>query len=279
MTMNNTIINLDHIKKLTRTKIGFIEKILFYVFRFEKKIIFENLHLVFKDNLSKNEKRIFAMHYIQHIIRFCKSLFLLVLDPKKIQRVEVNLSSSFIEHLKQGKGAVLVCTHSGSWEVGLLHGLALAEPLKNKLVVIKKKQNPLIQVLLKRVYSPFKVQVIEQKNSLLKCVKSLQKGKVVLIVHDSKAKRNAKLATKIDFLGRPVSTYITPAKLAKLVKVPIFCAKSFYTKTHHVAEIVDSIDPDSRSVEEVTRDINAILGSYIMQNPAQWMRWNYRRWD
>lgn len=157
----------------------------FYLARFQKKYIFHNLDFIFRDALNKSQKRRFTLEYLQHLAKTGFETLSLIFQPAKIRPVQVNLSETFVKALMRNEGAVIAAAHLGHWEISLLHGLAKDPHLKNRLVVIRKSQKGWVNMLIPRIYADSGVDIIQQKGSLLKGVRALKQGKVLVIACDS----------------------------------------------------------------------------------------------
>jgi KDO2-lipid IV(A) lauroyltransferase len=178
--------------------------------------------------------------------------------------------------LEEGKGAVLVTGHFGSWE---LMGCALVRLGYPLTFVVGVQRNRLVQSLMNRLRGECGIPVIEPA-SLLETTRVLRGNRFIAMLSDQDAGRQGVF---VDFLGEPASTHAGAARLALMTGAPVITGFIIRTDlTSHLIVIEKPICID-RSVdrrESVLRMTQAYTGSieaYIRRYPDHWL-WAHRRW-
>jgi KDO2-lipid IV(A) lauroyltransferase len=178
--------------------------------------------------------------------------------------------------LREGKGAVLVTGHFGSWE---LMGCALARMGYPITFVVGVQRNPLVQDLMNRLRAECGIRVVEPA-SLLEATRVLRGNRFIAMLSDQDAGRQGIF---VDFMGSPASTHAGAARLALLAGAPIitgFIIRTDLTRHRIVIEEPIRIEQPADREDAVRRLTEAYTGSietYVRRYPDHWL-WAHRRW-
>jgi KDO2-lipid IV(A) lauroyltransferase len=83
---------------------------------------------------------------------------------------------------------------------------------------------------------------------------------------------------EVPLLGYPAMTPPAAARLARKLQLPLVPMQiTRRPGARFVVTVHDPIKPGDRSVEDITAEINGILGDFILARPEQWL-WFHRRW-
>ena len=175
--------------------------------------------------------------------------------------------------------AVFVTGHLGNWEVlGSALGL-LGYPLHS---VARTFPNPLMQRFTERQRGLFGQRILPKRGGVRAIMEVIRSGGHVGIVNDQDAGRRGVFA---EFLGRPASTFPTPATIALRFGCPIItgCCVRIDDRPYEFRVIADGaieVDRSAPREEETLRvvgRINERLERYVRAYPSQYL-WQHRRW-
>ena len=115
--------------------------LIYKVFRYRKKIVFNNLRNSFPDK-SDEEIAILAKKYYHHLSDIASELILnMRLQPKKLfARYHVTNPEMTFKYYEQGKSVILMSSHYNNWEYMITslehqvrhHGIGVGKELSNK---------------------------------------------------------------------------------------------------------------------------------------------------
>jgi KDO2-lipid IV(A) lauroyltransferase len=279
------IVHVKHyIKNLKPSLCG---KFFYYCIPFRKKVMLQNMHLVFGQHLSAKEIRKLAQGFYSHLARsISENIALHFMSEENIrQRAIVVGEENIIDPIdKQEKGMILITGHFGNWEFAPIAGMLNFKRFRGRLYFVRKTlSNKTIEKILFKRYYQAGLRVISKKNSLEKVCDALESKNAVVFVHDQHASIKAKDGMMIDFFGKPAGTYKSPAMLANYMKVPVIPARSYRRKDGmHVLEFFPPIPWQSASdknneIAVNLRAYNQALENMILEYPDQWL-WVHRRW-
>jgi len=111
-------------------------------------------------------------------------------------------------------------------------------------------------------------------------LKHLRRGGIVTLLLDQDA---GKSGVRVDFLGRPASTWAGAARLALRTGCPLVpVAIVRQSSGGHVLRIgktvaVGDLGRSEQDVVRLTQRCSHAVEAYILENPTQWY-WVHRRW-
>ena len=200
-----------------------------------------------------------------------------LLTPEYVKK---NISVEGTEHLDralmEGRGAVLVTGHYGSWE---LMGSVLVMMGYPMTFAIGVQRNPLVQDLMNDLRRGAGIDLIEARSALA-LARTVRSNKFVAMLSDQDAGR---AGVFVDFMGTGASTPQGPARLALLTGAPVITG--FITRlggTRHLIELEPPVRPvpgmsREEAVRHITQAYTATLESYVRKRPDHWL-WGHRRW-
>ncbi len=180
--------------------------------------------------------------------------------------------------LLEGRGAILVTGHYGSFEImgHLLSALgfdivAVMRPLDNqylnKFVVANRKTNGLT--------------LLDKKGAATSAEQHLRSGALVGFIGDQDAGRKGMF---VDFFGRPASTYKSIGLLAMAMKVPIIVgyARRMGNNPRYQVGVQRILHPDDwENLDDplhwITQAYTNAIEEVVRDDPRQYL-WIHRRW-
>jgi KDO2-lipid IV(A) lauroyltransferase len=252
--------------------------LLMHVFRYRRKVILDNLQMVYGDELPMEETAL-----LRNIYRNFIYLWMEFLQANIKKRDDMLKSCRFHnlelldKALEQGKGVVLVTGHLGNFE---WFAYVLAMQGYKIFGVAKRQSNPWINAMIHDSRRQFGTEIIYVKNAMKEGLKELQNGHILGLVADQDAKHRGVF---VDFLGIPSSTAVGPAVYNLRSGAPImFCAairRDYADFDIYFERPFDTtgMELNDENIEAITRMHVSALERWVRKYPEQWF-WTHRRW-
>ncbi len=257
-----------------------IALIFFYIDGWHRKIALSNLALAFGNEKSSTElwqlaKRSYT-NMGKSMMEFCR---LPKLNKENLQQyVTFSGLDNYLNAFKQNKGVLIITAHFGNWEL-LAAACSLAGYDGNALA--RPQNNKYLERLVNHYRSLFGNRVIAKKNGLREVIRCLKRGEMVGILIDQNVSRSEGIF--VNFFGRPASTVIAPALIARKLGVPVI--PTFIIRqaggTHKIVfekavRVTVTVDMD-QDLQVNTQRFTSIVEAYVKRYPEQWF-WVHRRW-
>lgn len=252
----------------------FIGYLGFYVFRFRRDVVLENLAIAFGMELHEGQRTALAARSYKQITMTFLELMIAPRLRKQIQQMwTLEQQELLLNLLSQGNGLVCVSGHLGNWE---FQGAAIANLLAEHFTVAAVQQsNPYINRFVTRRRNAMSMQVAGSKEAMKLLVRALRNHQAIGLVADQNAGLSAVF---VDFFGKTAATMPGPAQLALKYRAPLVVFVALRTgpaKFKVLAEQVPVQEDDT--VESLTQRHVKVLESYIRKHPEQYF-WLHRRW-
>lgn len=248
-------------------------------FHVREDVVNENLARAYPDRTAAWRARVARASY-RHLGRAAAMTFRLSrMKPRQILALtSVEGRELLADPVARGEGAILVTGHLGNWEVG---GGALACRDLPLDVVARPQNNPLFDSALVRARQRLGMNVIFRQNSVHVLLRSLSKGRVVVLLGDQNAHAGGLM---VDYFGEPASTARGAALLALRSGAPLVLGVALHDPAAAVPYRV-ILEPVTiartgilaRDVEALTRAHVAALERHVKRHPEQYL-WQHRRW-
>ncbi|HOK41376.1 MAG TPA: lysophospholipid acyltransferase family protein [bacterium] len=252
-------------------------KIFYKYFFIKKKVLFNNLRIVFKNKSSKFYNEL----ALKVCINFAKTFFeffkLNFFNKNNIDKYAKFYNLDILENiLKKGKGVILVSAHIDNWEF-----LGCALTLKGFPIVAmaKRQNNRLVDELIIKQRTGCGMQIIYKGISVKDIFKALKRNKIIGIIGDVRGDEN-----KINsfLFGLPASTHEGLAVFAYRTNtdiVPVFSYRDINNIHHIIFEEPINVNKENEDtyIKDVINEYNKRLENFIRLHPDQWFYF-HRRW-
>lgn len=253
---------------------------LYYIFRYRKKVVFNNLRNSFPEKSDNEIKKIAKQYY--------KNLSDIILEVLKTQNMSVKqmqerykfTNLEIIDKLyKNNKSVIASIGHCGNWE-----WLGPALQLRTKYegnAVIKPLSDKFFDKYMSKTRTIFTKNpdcLISNKNTLRVLVKNRNKLTINIFAADqTPLKKNSKYWTK--FLNQDTSFFLGPEKIAKALDFAVVFLDIKRVKRGYYNVDVIKITDDAKNTDEyeITQKFHNLLEKSIITNPDNWL-WSHRRW-
>lgn len=258
---------------------NFLRFLLYHVAGYRRKVIIQNLQLVYPTWNSEQKRRILWLTYKNLADVFLEGVKAFTMTPKQvIRRHRLANPEVLNDFYRDGKSVIGVTAHYGNWEWGSLS--ASLQTNFNVVALYKRIDNPYIDRFVRRNRSKFGTTLASINETSQTFEKYSQTPTAFLMAADQRTLRS-KLdeAYWVNFLGIETAFLHGPEKYARMYNLPVVYIdvqrkkRGFYeieltVLTNNPAELPDG---------EITRRYAHKLEQIIQNQPENWL-WSHRRW-
>jgi len=253
--------------------------LIYFIFKYRKDVINENLQNAFPDFDSTKRKRIAKQFY-----RNLGDIIVEIIKTKKIRKKQLQERISFenfeiIEDLYScDKSVIATIGHCGNWE-----WMPMALQMRSKYMefaVVKPLSNKFFNNFMNGVRSRFKKEgdLIPFKQTFKTLVKHKNDLTLTILAADQTPHKD-EINYRTSFLNQDTAFFLGPEKIAKALDLAvIFIDIQRRKRGHYVASvhlITDS--PKETPDQQITESYVHLLEKSIRANPDNWL-WSHRRW-
>lgn len=251
--------------------------LLFHVFKYRKKVVFENLKNSFPDK-SEEEIEHIAKKYYRHLSDITlESIKSMTISEKKLAKRYVVKGLEIVDnYFMEGKSVLCLTSHYGNWEYGILatdraikhQAVALYLPLSNKY---SEKYG-----LKRRKRFGIKMVAVQETKTIFA---NKPEKPIAIIMAADQSPSNRERAIWTDFLNRETACLHGPEAYAHKTGLPVLYLKilklrrGFYNLEFE--KLIDN--PCDYQAGEITKLYFNRLECDIIDQPEYWL-WSHRRW-
>ena len=252
--------------------------LLYYVIGYRKKVVKDNLKLVFPEKSKQDINRIskkFYHHFCDMIFEAIKSLT--ISEKEILKRFKVTDIEDLKQYEASKQSVILMCGHYASWE----WSMSLQKHIDFiGYGVYKRLRNPYFDRLVKRVRGKHNSYLISTKDIIPTLVESKKAGKLFLcgMAADQSPKLN-KAYHWTEFMGVKVPCYTGSEMISKRLDLPIvFMAikkvkRGFYEATFSTI----TKTPKNFKDYDLTDTFHKLVEAQIKTAPEYYL-WTHKRW-
>src|SRR3989338_6780342 len=244
-----------------------------------KTLAYANLKMAFADSKSPAElKRITKQLFRNYGQNFIDLFRMPLINPGNFQKlITVECIENLSEGRRQGKGAVMLAMHFGSWELASLSCAMLNLPYK--VMVKPQTRYSRLDELLNWYRSCGGYVVLSRGMGTRDFVRSLRNNEVIGMVVD----QGCRDGTLVPFFGRNASMSVGAIRMGLKWGVPI-CFSIIHREqsgrhkmiVHKPLELINTGNPEKDIPANLNR-ITRAMEDYIRRYPAEFM-WFYKIW-
>ena len=252
--------------------------ITYYIIGYRKKVVKNNLNLVFPDHSSEEINRIakgFYKHLCDIIFETIESL---TISEKVISKRFQFENLELLEELKaKGKSTLLMSGHYANWEwMGILN----KKTSYKCYAVYKKLDNPYFDSLVKNIRGRFGAETITNKKIVPLLFRNAKKNinSAALILSDQSPKKNA-YKHRDTFMGIDVPVFTGTEELAKRLDFAAVYLKIKKIKRGYYKASFELLaeNPKEYPDFEITRMFLTEIENQIKEQPEFYL-WSHKRW-
>ncbi len=251
--------------------------LIFYVVRYRKKVVLENLQSAFPEKSLKELKKTRRQFYFH----LCDLIFEIIIqkqipEDKFLKRIQLRSKDWFEELVNKNEHVICSIGHQGNWE--WFGSYLQLKYDKQCFAMVKPLSDPKFDDYLTKVRTRFGLKLIpfKQFSRYFQQVQS-QPSFLIIAADQSPAKNDHKVWTS--FMGQQTAFSPGLGKIAKKMNAPIIFFEIIKTKRSNYQLIPHLVceEVDQHSEQEILEKYVSLLEQSIIRNPSHWL-WSHRRW-
>jgi Kdo2-lipid IVA lauroyltransferase/acyltransferase len=249
----------------------------FYIIKYRKKVVFQNLQSAFPEKSEKEIEKIakkFYKHLCDILLEGIKGF---KISKKQILRRHKLINPEFLNsYFERGQSVIVATAHYSNWEWGSLSGglqsmfklIGFYKPLNNKYVdELLKKSRATCGMSLISIFETYKT-FLKHKDDVF-----------AYILASDQSPSNYKKAYWVDFLNHETACLHGIEKYARLLNYPVLYIHIYRVKRGYFEIKIEKIldNPAEYKDGEITKLYMKHLEKIIVENPYEWL-WSHKRW-
>lgn len=253
--------------------------LMYYVGRYRRKVVRENLRKTFPEKTEKERLQIERKFYRYLSDYMLEDLKLLHMSAEELyRRMNYKNTEQYLELTEKYGGIIVMIPHYANYE--WLTGMgSIMKPGDVPMQVYKPLKDKYLDQLFKRIRSRFGGINIPKHSTAREIIKLRRAGKkmVVGLITDQWPSGNEKYWTT--FLGVETAFLSGAERIAKMMNFPVFYCELTKTRRGYCeAEFkLMTETPKQMDEGEITNMFAHCLEETIRRDPAYWL-WSHKRW-
>ncbi len=252
--------------------------LLYHIVGYRKKVVYENLKLVFPDKSEKELMRIskaFYHHFCDLMLESIKSLTISEAEMKK--RFTFTNIEEIKQHENNNRSIVLMCAHYGNFEWSFI----LQKYISSKgYAVYKQLANKYFDALIKRLRAKYNSYLITTKETIPTLIKAKRDGELTIngFAADQSPKINKAFHWNT-FMGINVPIHTGAEMLAKKLDMAVvfFAVKKVKRGYYETTFKTITTTPKDYKSYEITDIYIKLVEQQIIEAPEYYL-WTHKRW-
>ncbi len=257
------------------SNIAFI--LVFYLARYRRKVVRDNLNLTLPELTSGERNRIEKDFYRHLCDLFLEMVKTMDLSKKEVEKRFQVKNIELLQHLEKERSVLLLCTHYANWE----WNTSINNYVSSKgFAIYQKIGNVYFDRLIRKIRAKWNTEPLEQKDTVKRIVQNERDGirGIYGIVNDQ-SPMMSKAQYWSEFMGIEVPVFIGAEGLAKRFDMAVVFLKVTKVKRgFYEAEIIPISDSGSDTIDhEITEKFLRLAEQQIRERPEHYL-WTHRRW-
>ncbi len=251
--------------------------LLYYIIKYRKKVVRENLQNSFPEKNSAEIKTIEKKYFSYLSDLIFEIIKMVSASPEFLRSKYTTSNSELVEKYEaRNQSYFFAVGHYGNWEWS-----TVVTPLLVKaqtLIIYKPLNNDIFNDFFTKIREKSGTKMIKMKAAVREIVKSKNELTVTVFAADQTPARG-EIREYVNFLNQPTPIFMGLEKLAKSTNYPvIFCDISLIKRGHYHCDfkLVCGQPSETRDLE-ITHKHVEILENRINSEPAFWL-WSHKRW-
>ncbi len=258
----------------------FLYYIVYYVVKYRRKVVTENLRYSFPQKTAKElqiiEKK-FYHHFCDLVLETLKLIS--ATDKQMAKRMKYINVDDMEKHYKENRSVMLLTSHYGNWEWTSTFSRHLPED-KPVYQVYKKLKSTTFDKIMYKIRKKFGAENVEMRNLLRTMIQMKNEGKLGLFGMLSDQSPNPKsIHYTTQFLSQKTAVITGTEKLAQKFDYPIYYVRLKKVKRgyYECSTIPLSLSAKDNTGFEVSEKYMRLLEQDILNAPEYWL-WTHKRW-
>ena len=259
-------------------------RLAFHAVPVRRKVVLENLNLVFGSSLDQEQIERIAQGFYGHFIRFFAELIFFKFKTREQKEKMVRIDGG--EHLEaalaEKKGVLILTGHFGNWEIATTGAMGNNPDYHGRFHFIRRRLKPeFINRMMVRGLAKNGFGLLGKEGSLDEILRLMEANQIVVFPFDQFTIGGYGVWS--EFFGHRARTFKSLALLAQFTAAPVIPSSCWRepdgTHVLHFDAPVEVIS-DGRTKDIVatnTKRFNQALERIILRHPEQWI-WMHKRW-
>ena len=251
--------------------------LLFYLVGYRRKVVRENLQLVFPEKTSDELKRIEKSFYRHMCDVFLETIKTMKVSKSALSERYCLVNPELLQQIETENSALVLIPHYGNWEWSIV----INDILQTKgYAVYQKIGNKHFDSLIKKIRARWNTTLIHQKEMVRTILRNLDSGigAVYGIVSDQSPMRHRTKYWR-PFMGIKVPVFDSPEILARKFNLAVVYAKINKLKRgHYQLEFVPICEQGAHTNEHEITDRFIELTEASIRHQPEYYLWTHRRW-
>jgi len=255
----------------------FLYILIFYVIRYRKKVVYNNLRNSFPEK-SEKEIIIIAKSFYRHLCDlFIESVKVINLSKEQLDKRVNYINDEMLKDLyEREKDIALVSGHYGNWEWMVNLQLKLMHRL---LIIYRPLKNKFINELVYNIRIKFGITMIPMKEIFRESIKYKQKKELITIyfLADQRPPRRNKFWTT--FLNQETPFFTGSETMAKKFNMAVVYLNLQKVERGYYNVEFKKLYEDTKDIPdfEITKKVVKTIEDSIIKKPEYWL-WSHNRW-
>lgn len=253
--------------------------IIYYIVRYRKKVITQNLANAFPNKSKKEIKRLTRSYYL-HLAQIAAEMLKMLTISKKslLKRYKCDNPELVNHYFEQGKSVILMSSHYNNWEWMVL---SLSMQYRHHGVGVgKANSNKVFEKLINRARTRYGTEVVFADHVRETYEQYEQNGdKIAYMMLSDQSPANVHKSYKTMFLNQPSAMIYGAEYFAKKYNIPVIYYAVIKDRIgcYHIENKLITDKPCEMGNGEIIERYTHLLEKTITDKPDFWL-WSHRRW-
>ncbi len=251
--------------------------IAYHVVGYRKKVVLNNLKLVFPDKRMEEIKSIRKKFYRHMCDMFMEMVKTMALSKKEVEKRYQVMNIGLLHDIEKQKSILIVCSHYANWE----WNVSINNYISSKgYAVYQPIANTYFDAWIRKVRSRWNTTLISQQETVKTVLRDKQKGIIGvfgMVSDQSPQVHRAQYWT--DFMGIKVPVVNGAETMARKLDLAVVFLKVWQVKRgYYKAELIPiTTDAPNTKANEITDAFLRLAERQIRERPEHYL-WTHKRW-
>ena len=249
----------------------------YHLIGYRKKVVFDNLTLVFPDKTDLEKKQIRKEFYKHMCDMFLETIRTMSIKEESLKKQYLLPNIDLLLGYEKERSVLVLFAHYGNWEWSII----VNRFVKSKgYAVYQKIGNVYFDRLIKKIRATWNTTPISQKETVITMMRNFKSGvKGIYGIVSDQSPQVERAQYWTEFMGIKVPVYNSPEILARKFDHSVVFAKvTKLSRGHYSTTFIPIAKEGSLTTEnEITETFLRLSEEEIRENP-QYYLWTHKRW-